>query len=305
MKVEVKEDYTYEQMPEYSELVEGAKEIVMTGNEIGLAYFPDVIYDTKEGYDLHLQIIKPSIFNEPDRLFPCVVYIQGSAWKKQNVYQALPELAFLAKKGYVVAIVEYRHSGIAHFPAQIIDAKNAVRFLRKHASDYTINVDQMIIMGNSSGGHVSTMVGMTAKTTLFDEPINDEPLDLKGIIDLYGAVDVTLPYGFPTTPNHQLPDSPEGMLMGYNIREHEKEAKVACSKEYVDQDFAPVLILHGTKDRLVFAQESVDLYHALKQANKDVEFYFVKNADHGGAAFFDKTAVEVYDQFICKCLKKK
>lgn len=42
---------------------------------------------------------------------------------KQYVYQKVGMIARLAQRGYVVAIVEYRHSGIAHFPAQIIDAK--------------------------------------------------------------------------------------------------------------------------------------------------------------------------------------
>ena len=59
---------------------------------------------------------------------------------------------------------------------------------------------------------------------------------------LYGAVDVTLPYGYPITLNHQKPDSPEGMLMGYDITEHLEEAKAACSKTYVNEDFPPMLI---------------------------------------------------------------
>ena len=70
------------------------------------------------------------------------------------------------------------------------------------------------------------------------------------------------------------------------------------------------------KEKMNYYKEtSIKLFHSLeikeeelnrlKQANKDVEFYFVKNADHGGAVFFDKAAVEVYDQFICKCLNKK
>ena len=55
---------------------------------------------------------------------------------KQQLHPEIPQLAKLAQLGYVVAEVEYRHSGIAHHPAQIIDAKNAIRYMKKHAAYY-------------------------------------------------------------------------------------------------------------------------------------------------------------------------
>ena len=58
------------------------------------------------------------------------------------------------------------------------------------------------------------------------------------------------------------------MLMGYDITEHLEEAKAACSKTYVNEDFPPMLIAHGTKDTMVFCQQSVDLYHALRMPEK-------------------------------------
>ena len=302
MKIEVK-NYTYETMPDYEDKITGAKEVIMTGDEIGLEYIPDVVYDHKNDIDLHLQIIVPSVFNEPHKKFPCVVFVQGSAWMKQNTYRNIVHLGKLAAKGYTCAIVEYRHSEIAHFPAQIIDGKNAIRYLKEHHEDYHIDPHQIIIMGDSSGGHTSAMIGMTAQTSLFDDPINQEDLSIKGIINLYGAVEVTLPYGFPSTLNHQLPDSPEGMLVGYNIRENLEKAEGVNAKSYVNEEFAPMLILHGTKDKTVFCQESVNLYEALKEAKKDVELYLVRNADHGGAAFWKDEVVNIYDQFIQRCLK--
>ncbi|WP_296876550.1 alpha/beta hydrolase [Thomasclavelia sp.] len=303
MKIKVA-NYTYETMIEYDKDVPGAKYIEMTGEEIGVKYLPDVIYDHRDGIDLHLQIIMPSIFNQPDKIFPAVVFIQGSAWKKQDVYQNVVNLGLLARKGYVCAIVEYRHSGIAHFPAQIIDGKNAIRYLKKHHQDYHLDPDKVIIMGDSSGGHTSAMIGMSAKSALFDDPINEQNCHVLGIIDLYGAVDVTMSDGFPSTLNHQLPDSPEGMLMGYNIRENMEKAREANAKTYVDLDFPPMLILHGTKDKTVFCKESVELYQALIKANKDATLYLVSKSDHGGAAFWKDQTIEIYDQFIQKCLRR-
>lgn len=301
MKIEVKQ-YTYETMPEYSDVVEGAKEISVTGEEVGIRYLHDVIYDRKNDVDLRLQIVMPDMFFYPERKYPCVVFIQGSAWFPQYIYGNVANIGRLASKGYVCAIVEYRHSGIAHFPAQIVDAKNAIRFLREHAEEYHILKEQMVVMGDSSGGHCSTMTGMTAKSGKFDEPINEESCEVKGIIDLYGAVDVMKPDGYPCTENHQLPDSPEGLMMGCNLRENPEYGETGCSRNYVNEDFGPVLILHGTKDKTVSCQLSVDLFHALKAAGKDVEFYLVRGSDHGGPAFWSETAVEIYDTFIRRCL---
>lgn len=303
MKIEVK-NYTYETMPEYTDYVKDANTIVFNGDELSVDYIPDIVYDTKNDTDLHLQILKPTIFNHPEVTFPGIIYIQGSAWKKQNCYRDIPGLSKIAARGYVIAVVEYRHSGIAHFPAPIIDAKNATRFMKAHAQEYGMQKENVFIMGNSSGGHISSIAGMTSRTNLFDEPINDELLDYKGIIDLYGSVELTLEYGFPSTTNHQLPDSPEGMEMGWNIREHKEETEVANSKTYASFDYPPLLILHGTKDKTVFCQQSVTLYEECKRAGKDVEFYFIKNADHGGPGFYKDEVLDVYDAFFKRCMKK-
>lgn len=296
MHIEVK-NYTYDEMPEFNEEVEGAHYIQMTGEEVGLEYHPNIIYN--EEHNLHLYMIIPTSFNHPKRRYPCIVYIQGSAWRKQRVSIKVPYLSALAKKGYVIAIVEYRDSSIAHFPCCIEDGKKAIRFMQAHKEDYPIT-DQFIVAGDSSGGHTSAMIGVTAGLDLFGGKVN-----IQGCIDLYGCVEVTFEEGFPTTLNHQRPDSPEGMYLGYDILEHLDEAKKANVKTYVQDLQVPMLIAHGTKDRQVFCEHSVRLYKALKAENKDVTLYLIKGADHGGAAFFTDEMIDVYDSFIQRCLGHK
>ncbi len=101
--------------------MEGAGVLSTTGDEVGLAYLHDVEYANVDGISLHLQIIKPFTRNEPEKIYPCMVFVQGSAWKKQDVYAKIPMLARLAGKGYVIAVVEYRHSEQAPFPAQALE----------------------------------------------------------------------------------------------------------------------------------------------------------------------------------------
>ncbi len=72
---------------------------------------------------------------------------------KQNINSKLGVLSRLAEKGYVIAVVEYRHSGIATFPAQAIDTRNAIRFMKIHADEYKADTTKMFVAGDSSGGH--------------------------------------------------------------------------------------------------------------------------------------------------------
>lgn len=202
MNVEVK-NYTYETMPDYTEPVEGAGEIVMQGDEKGVYYIPNVVYDTPDGIPLTLQIVKPGTFSEPDRRWPCIVFVQGSAWMEQNVYINVVNLGRLAEKGFVCAIVQTRHSGQAPFPAQVMDAKNAMRFLSAHAADYNADPKRMALMGDSSGGHTAVLAGLTAAYGELDAPSMETPLPaVRGIVSYYGALDILMPDGFPSTLDH-------------------------------------------------------------------------------------------------------
>ena len=57
----------------------------MTGEEIEIRYAHEVVYD--EAHNLHLEIFTPFQMAHPERTWPCITFIQGSAWMKQYVYQ--------------------------------------------------------------------------------------------------------------------------------------------------------------------------------------------------------------------------
>lgn len=293
--------YTYPTMPEYKEPIPEALYTTMTGNEIGLQYSANVIYDEKDDIPLHLQIIQPAIFSKPDQLFPCIVFVQGSAWMKQNVYINVPYLERLACHGFFCAIVEHRPSDLAKFPSQVIDVKNAIRFLKKNASTYHIDPNKVFLMGDSSGGHLAVLAGMTSKTELLDDPLFETDCYIRGILDLYGSVEVSLETGYPGT-DYTLDDNPLGLFMGYNVSKFNEKAKIADALSYCDKDFPPVLIVHGTKDPVISCEQSVRLYNALKKTNHQSTLCLVQHADHGGAPFWTDEMVNIYLTFIRNCL---
>ena len=79
-------NWIYEEFPEYTEKVEGAVRISATGNEMGVYYRPDIEYAKIDGVPLHLQVLEPFSRNEPEKFYPCLVFVQGSAWMQKDMW---------------------------------------------------------------------------------------------------------------------------------------------------------------------------------------------------------------------------
>jgi acetyl esterase/lipase len=141
----------WESFPESTAGAPGILTIKADASDLSCKLHANVLYATKSGNPLHLHILEPRQREGEERLFPLVVYIQGSGWFKQDLGYEIPQLSRFARKGYVVAVVEYRPSPIAPFPAQLKDAKTAIRFLRRNATTYSIDPDMIALWGDSSG----------------------------------------------------------------------------------------------------------------------------------------------------------
>ncbi len=307
--------YTWEEFPEFTEEIEGVRVIPTSGDERSVHYMHDVEYAEVNGVKLHLQILIPASRNDGFVPFgekqnfsrPCFVFVQGSGWMKQYVYANLVNLSRLAQRGYVCAIVEYRHSGIAYFPAQACDALNAIRYLRKTHAAWGIDPDRIILAGDSSGGHTAVWGGLLHNDETEQNLFPGISAEVCGIVNYYGSVSVMEPDSNPQTVNHCLPDSPEGRVMGgKNLLENDMElAKVLSAECHIDENtkIAPMLIFHGTKDRTVNCTGSVILYNRLKETGHDVTMYLIQGADHGGPEFWTEEVLDIVEGFMKKCFE--
>ena len=301
--------WTYEEYPAFEEAVDGVIRLATTGDEKGTYIFSNVEYARIDGRPLHLQIITPQSRNTEDSgiQYPCLVYVQGSAWMEQNINAKLGLLARLAEKGFVIAVVEYRHSGIAPFPAQAVDTKNAIRFMKQHADTYRVKREQIFVGGDSSGGHAA----------MFSQLIDDDGqstncypgirADVLGIVSFYGALSVMLEDGMPSTLEHHLPESPEGRVMGgVNLREHPELCRQMSVECNIDRNtvLPPVLMFHGTKDRTINPRIGVKVYQHLKQCGKEVQLYLLEGADHGGSEFWSEEILTIVEEFFTRQIMK-
>ncbi|GAA4626482.1 alpha/beta hydrolase [Cellulomonas oligotrophica] len=263
-----------------------------------------VPYAERSGRTLHLQVLWPPLEDEDSpATFPTVVYVQGSGWREQMLGRTLLELGELARRGYVVAVVEHRPSVVAPFPAQVADARTAVAFLREHAATYRVDPARMVLAGDSSGGHTAVMAVLTDGDPAYCDEPTAEPLGLRAVVDLSGPTDIAHLDPDPTSTAHTAPDSPEGLLLGgVDVRENPDRAAAATPMTHVrpasEVTLPPLLILHGDADDVVPFEHSVLLHDALRDAGHRVTLYRLAGAGHGTGGFWAPATLDVVDDFL-------
>ncbi len=241
---------------------------------------------------LKLDIYHPEA--EGDAL-PLVVWVHGGGWSggtKDNC-PAIP----LSGKGYVVASVEYRLTGVAPFPAQIEDCRAALRWLRGNATAYRIDPKRVGVWGGSAGGHLVALLGTSADATGWDKVGNhsDQSARVNAVCDFYGPTDFLV----ETMPaRSKSADSAVGKLLGGPVDERKEVARQASPLTYITPDDPPFLIVHGDQDKLVSIEQSERLEAALKKAGVEVTFLTVKNGGHGFGPGSDPDPIAIRERVI-------
>jgi acetyl esterase/lipase len=228
--------------------------------------------------------------------WPLIVWIHGGGWTGGSKEKP-PGLGFL-RHGFALASINYRLSQDAIFPAQLIDCKAAIRWLRAHATENGIDPSRIGVWGASAGGHLVALLGTTGDVKEFD---TGETLGVssrvEAVCDWFGPTDFTV------SPKPDATESVEARLIGGPISQNVEKAQNANPIHYITKDDPPFLILHGDKDPVVPLQQSQLLADALKKAGVDVTFYVVPGGEHGGSEFRKTEVLDRLFSFFLKNLK--
>ena len=211
--------------------------------------------------------------------YPLVIFIHGGAWgfgdKRADYAQGV--VPVLTAAGYAAASLNYRLSGEAHFPAQLLDAKAAVRWLRANATTYGLDPDRFAAAGESAGAHLAALLGTTGGEAAFDDPAlgnADVSSAVQAVIDWYGPVDLAVSEaqlaanpacaGQLRAPGE--PDPAATQLLGAPVDQAPELARAANPITYITPGrvLPPFLIAHGDHDCVVPYQGSVALHEALQ-----------------------------------------
>ena len=86
-----------------------------------------------------------------------VIVFPGGGYSHLAPHEAAPVAEKFVELGFHAAVCMYRLSPV-HFPIQLEDACNAVRYTREHAEELQVKPDKIAVLGFSAGGHLAGMV---------------------------------------------------------------------------------------------------------------------------------------------------
>lgn len=216
---------------------------------------------------------------------PLVVFIHGGGWIGNDKYADMgymPEtIAALLNSGISVASIDYRFATQAVFPAILQDCNKAVSFLCDNAGKYSLDKNNIALMGFSAGGHLASLMGTSQnnKISNFYFPGTYRSFQYKAVVDFYGPVDLVL------LPGNEDEKSPEAILIGAAPLLRPDLAKAASPITYIDKSDPPFLIYHGEKDNTVSNKQSKLFSAWLKYYGVKNELTIVKDAPHFGAMY--------------------
>lgn len=214
------------------------------------------VYKEHGGRKLKLDVFSPI---RAESLSPAIVMVHGGGWKSGDKDLQIPMALALAERGYVTAVVEYRLSPEAQYPAAIHDVKEAIRWLKVHGNEFGIDTSKIAISGSSAGGQIAALVGMT-----------NTP-EYEGATELFASTEVQAIVDMDGVLAFHHPESAEGQVASEwlgGTYEQKPEVWDAASPLYLTNPiYRPILFIqsqyprfHAGRDDLIHLLDQNDIY---------------------------------------------
>jgi pectinesterase len=124
--------------------------------------------------------------------YPAILDVHGGGWSQRQIESDRVMMERLALRGFVTALVSYRISSEAPYPAAVWDCKTALRSMRAKADALHINPERIGIIGGSAGGHLSALTAMTSGQKAFegDGPFQDQSSAVRACVVMAASQDL-------------------------------------------------------------------------------------------------------------------
>jgi acetyl esterase/lipase len=221
----------------------------------------DVVFGRGGDRDLVCDIYRPT----PEQTkHTAVVHLHGGAFRRGS--KAGARLARpLAGLGYTCLSATYRVLDQAFWPAQIHDAKAAIRWTRAHAGELGVAPEKLVVLGYSAGAQLALIAAGTQNNAALEGDSGSA-----GAGSGVAACVAFYPRAALATPNLDVlgPDPTEAARRDLAPLSH------------VRADYPPTLLLHGTADQTIPVEESVAMYAALREVGAPVELHVIEGVTH-------------------------
>ncbi len=211
-----------------------------------------LIFERHGAEALHADVYLP----EQAAPAPVVIAIHGGGWKGgvRKAYQYLGPL--LAGRGYALLAIDYRlvHREQNRYPAALDDVRSAMRYVREHAGELNVDPARMVLLGDSAGGHLAALAGLTERP---------QPKAVVGVFGVYDLV-AQWQHDLVSRPHDNISSAFLGVSPADNRQLYFDASPIS---HVITANNGPAFLLAwGTHDDIVDPTQSEAFLLALKQA---------------------------------------
>lgn len=220
----------------------------------------ELVYKKIDTTQLHLKFYYPDQYVK-GKAYPAIVFFFGGGWISGTSDQFAAQAQYLAARGMIGITADYRVEKRNHTTPYeaVLDAKSAIRYLRKNALDLGIDPNKLAAGGGSAGGHLAAAADLS--------PVDNENEDLS-ISSRPNALVLFNPV-FNNGPGNY----------GYDrIGARYKELSPFHT---IKENAAPTIIFFGTKDQLVPVDTAKKYQKVMQQNGNICELKFYEGQVHG------------------------
>lgn len=204
---------------------------------------------------------------------PVLLQIHGGGWstgEKEQQGRAL--MNRMAERGWVCVAPNYRLAPKNVWPAEIVDVKKAIAWVKENIADFGGDPDYIVITGGSAGGHLSSLAALTPNDPTYQPGFEEVDTTLAAAVPFYGVYDVAgltglksarqMRDGFlaPVVFKKKFADDPE-------VFEHASPIK------HVRPDSPDMFVVHGELDTLVDVKQARAFVAKLKEVSSNTVTY--------------------------------
>ena len=227
----------------------------------GEKIYRDVLFASPSGHRLYMDLYVPKTAQPA----PVVLWIFGGCWRFGSKGYHV-NVRDLTSSGIAVASIQYRMSSTAVYPAQLEDCHAATQWLRDHGAQYGIDATRMGASGESSGGQLAAMLGVTEGKS-----------HIRAVCALYPVSDVTdLARQYAKPGRLGLIEK----LLGGPIEQKIELADSASPIKHVSPALPPTLIIHGARDKTIPVGQSEQYFLALADAHVEAQLMVAPDKGH-------------------------
>ena len=237
----------------------------------GVEVVRDVAYDPRHGKRGLLDVYRQRGADLRDA--PVLVQVHGGAWSVGSKdEQGVPLMHHMAARGWVCFSVNYRLSPRDPFPAQIIDVKRALAWVKEHAREYGGDPRFVAITGGSAGGHLAALAALTPGDPAYQPGFEDADTSVQAAVPFYGVYDLAGSIGTPRSVQMRDRFLARRLLFADPSKDLER-FRQASPLARVHAGAPPMLVIHGARDSLVEVEQARHFVRALREVSRQPVAY--------------------------------